>query len=391
MRSLHRDEAGASAVLVGIVITVLLGLGALVLDIGNFFWERRMQQNAADSAALAAAQDYVLGADDDTARATAQAYASQNNPRGVELVEEEFETPEDRGESEVGVTVQTGDEDGNTGVITPFLGGVLSAGAGEGRTIPAQAVASFDGVPTAGIPLTGSLCDFYDQDDYPESLEEDEFEERVDELPAPDEIIDEDGSLMGDAEGRVSVDLHDNQGQGNEGQGNNPDPQSDVDECTVHPGFTGQPDEDGDDTEKLPGGFGWLEEDGDDECAVDFEDEGEDGLWIESESGNNPDGVDCVKDALGEKVALPIYQGFDEDRRYEIYAVAAFLVTGYDLPGESDAISGENVQCDSTPGEGSGLGCVVGYFVGGTLAEDWADPDDTALGDAGLRGIRLTE
>jgi len=52
-----RREAGQVVVLVALLLPVLLGMAAMVVDLGNVFVERRTLQKAADAAALAAAMD----------------------------------------------------------------------------------------------------------------------------------------------------------------------------------------------------------------------------------------------------------------------------------------------------------------------------------------------
>jgi hypothetical protein len=52
-----RREAGQVVVLFALMLPVLLGLTAMVVDLGNVFVERRTLQKAADAAALAASQD----------------------------------------------------------------------------------------------------------------------------------------------------------------------------------------------------------------------------------------------------------------------------------------------------------------------------------------------
>jgi Flp pilus assembly protein TadG len=54
-RSLHRDENGAVAVLVAMLIVAILGLGALAVDIGNLAYAQRRLQETTDMAALAGA------------------------------------------------------------------------------------------------------------------------------------------------------------------------------------------------------------------------------------------------------------------------------------------------------------------------------------------------
>jgi hypothetical protein len=57
----RRDERGAVAVFVALVLTVLLGCGALAVDLGDLWQSRRHLVTATDAAALAAAQSAALG------------------------------------------------------------------------------------------------------------------------------------------------------------------------------------------------------------------------------------------------------------------------------------------------------------------------------------------
>jgi Flp pilus assembly protein TadG len=76
LRLLGRDDRGAVAVLVGLLIgTVLLGLGALVIDVGQLYQERAELQNGADAAALAVAKSCATGT---CAPSLAAVYASKN-------------------------------------------------------------------------------------------------------------------------------------------------------------------------------------------------------------------------------------------------------------------------------------------------------------------------
>src|SRR5689334_7899745 len=63
LRVLTRDERGATAVLIAVLIGggVLLGMGALVVDIGQLYQNRAELQNGADAAALAVAKSCALG------------------------------------------------------------------------------------------------------------------------------------------------------------------------------------------------------------------------------------------------------------------------------------------------------------------------------------------
>lgn len=74
------SESGAVATLVAILMGggVLLGMGALTIDVGQIYAERAELQNGADAAALAVAQDCVDGSCDTSTSGLADALADQN-------------------------------------------------------------------------------------------------------------------------------------------------------------------------------------------------------------------------------------------------------------------------------------------------------------------------
>ncbi len=79
LRSSRRHERGAAAILVAGLAVVLLGVGAIAVDMGQVYAKRASLQNAADMAALAAAA-HLDGSNTCTsaARATAEAYLRDN-------------------------------------------------------------------------------------------------------------------------------------------------------------------------------------------------------------------------------------------------------------------------------------------------------------------------
>ncbi len=81
-RNYNLDERGQVVVIVALLIVCLMGMVALVVDVGSIYQERRYVQTVADSAALAGAQD--LPEDPDEAVQTAIAYAALN---GVTITE----------------------------------------------------------------------------------------------------------------------------------------------------------------------------------------------------------------------------------------------------------------------------------------------------------------
>lgn len=74
-------ERGQAAVLTVIALTVMLGMTAIVLDVGSWFREHRQMQTAADAAALAGAQ--ALPYDVPQANSLAESYAARNDGDGT--------------------------------------------------------------------------------------------------------------------------------------------------------------------------------------------------------------------------------------------------------------------------------------------------------------------
>ena len=148
-----KREEGATVITVAITLLVLFGTGALVLDAGNLFWERRQLQNAADAAALAAAWDLALGEPEAVARESARDYASDNSTRGAFV--EGFEP--DYTASEITITTRTGTED-EAGHLVAWLAGVIGHDTYFTR---AQATASWGPIGGAAtIPITFSWCEW---------------------------------------------------------------------------------------------------------------------------------------------------------------------------------------------------------------------------------------
>jgi Flp pilus assembly protein TadG len=75
-----RSDRGQATVLTVVFLVVLLGMAALVLDIGSWYRADRATQSAADAAALAGAQ--ALPGDSATANTLALQYASKNGGLG---------------------------------------------------------------------------------------------------------------------------------------------------------------------------------------------------------------------------------------------------------------------------------------------------------------------
>jgi hypothetical protein len=76
MNSVRRDERGQAIVLMTLSLVVIMGMAALVLDVGNWFHTKRRLQGTADAAALAGAQ--LLPSNPSGAQSQALAYADKN-------------------------------------------------------------------------------------------------------------------------------------------------------------------------------------------------------------------------------------------------------------------------------------------------------------------------
>jgi len=84
---LARDQSGATAVVIAICMTVLMGFAGMAIDAVHWYADRRLSQNTADAAAFSGAKDYLAG---DTsagvtanARAVAAQYGLTNGVNGV--------------------------------------------------------------------------------------------------------------------------------------------------------------------------------------------------------------------------------------------------------------------------------------------------------------------
>jgi Flp pilus assembly protein TadG len=104
-----RDESGQTFVFVAAILTALVGMAALVIDVGSWYQADRKLQTAADAAALAGAQELPL--DQSDARTIALQYAEANYA-GIPAPAVTFP---DAGTIDVVATAETG------GIFAPVL------------------------------------------------------------------------------------------------------------------------------------------------------------------------------------------------------------------------------------------------------------------------------
>ncbi len=321
------DEDGVVAVVFAITLVVLVGVGALVVDAGNLYWERRQLQIGAEAGALAAAHDHVVGNGAAAAEASARAYASANNVRLAHVADIHMPTT-----NSVTVEAVTGDLDG-AGSLTAFLAGVLGF---DDYATRASATATWGaaGMPPSVIPLTVSLCDFAGAAG---TYTPDDLSAIAATLPTVAQL---EAAHGGTVTGGQIILLHD---------------PHDEDDCTVAPGFSGEGET------RMPGGFGWLELDTPrSACEVHvtaYEDNGE--FWVPNRTGTYPEGKTCVVAQYQQAPLVPVFTGFAPPpvNEYRLYAPAAFYITGVRIPPGAATPTG--MTC---PG-GPSVWCIQGHFV----------------------------
>lgn len=148
-----QDERGATAITIAILLTVLLGMGAIVIDVGAIYQERRELQNGADAAALAIAEDCARG-DCGTYGGTAEQLADANALDDLASVDG---VAIDLAGRTATVDTSTSDAEGGARILhwfAPVLGN-------DGSTVEASATARWFSIQSGrGVPLTFSRCEW---------------------------------------------------------------------------------------------------------------------------------------------------------------------------------------------------------------------------------------
>jgi Flp pilus assembly protein TadG len=155
------DEQGAIVVLMAAFTVVIVGVAALVVDVGAIHDEKRQLQNGADSAALDLAQYMATtcqagapACPPATLIARAQELANENARDGAASV---TVTPDYPAKT---VTVGTSTKAAGGGTILPYHFGRAATGV-KGDTFSTKATASWAGLRTAPVVrLTISRCEF---------------------------------------------------------------------------------------------------------------------------------------------------------------------------------------------------------------------------------------
>jgi hypothetical protein len=316
-------EDGAVAVMVALMLVSLLGIVALVIDVGMMYWEVRQLQNGADAAALAIAQDCADGNDcESDADAVAITFAGSNANDGAARAEVEFDA---HGPDTVTVTAFT-DDNAGSGRLPSFFARVL----GVDSTTFARSATAMWGPASLGpsIPLTISQCEW--------------------------DIATNAGTTLPSAPIVIQI-------KGNPG----------ANTCAI----AGSPGH------YQPGGFGWLDPTRDG-CEAEVYHDG-----VPGNTGSRPPSPDCNHNQpgvdwpglVGQTVMIPIHHTATapgNNTKYDMLALGAFHITSLKVGGGPEYLGGTGV----CPGTGDNQRCLIGYFVKKTDIGGVVDPDGEDLG-----------
>lgn len=356
-----RRDRGAVALIVTLLFSsgVLLGLGALTVDVGQIYAERRQLQNGADAAALSLAQtcaaapadcswsgasggptglvtlnnlnagtDQLSGFDTTT---YPQGICGNNVGSGLPTCQPPSGSSADCPKLPSYVTGTTKYVEVRTrtqttgGTILPSVFGRAVTGT-PGSSVTACSRAALVGATTGTVfPMTFSLCEWNNLAGGGDP--------NLIVPPPPYPPYPSDPGTYGSLPGyEKAIYLHDTTGATG---------------CSK--GASGA---------NLPGGFGWLNPDGN--CEVKVEQEGE---WLTSDPGNS---APCsLTPYRGTVVFLPIFDdvaGQGRNGRYHVKYLVAFYLTGWSVPGDRQASTATgNRYCRPSQT------CIYGWFTSGLI------------------------
>ena len=381
LRRRHRHDRGAAATLVAVLLAggVLLGMTALVVDVGKLYAEREELQSGADSAAMAIALACAMDrpeCDDEPAGATAVGYASANALDGsadaivcgshpdLPPCDDDFdlrgnltdclgERPD--GASFVEVRASTLTPGGSTLLPSSFARTFVSGY--QGTEVGACARVAW-GPPAGGLAATWSACEWDLATDGGEDLAQ---------PPEPDPHDSFETIILFS------------------------DPASDG-TCDAGPsGFD------------APGAFGWLA-DATGNCEAEIVD---DKYQVDENVGQNITQacIDRLVEACLNKevLAVPVYgeaTGQGANAEYTLAGMAGFVITGFNAPGPPGGPPGGSGPCTGGGPGGpnnvpsyltghqchSSESCLIGYYVYG-LVDSSEIGEGEAMGAVVVRTI----
>lgn len=364
------DGAAATIVVVFLSFGMVLGLGAVVLDYGAVYAERRQLQNGAEAAVLALARD--CAADEsgcDTSEAAAAPWVAYNNSTsdGVGSVFDvcraaagvtgpcasfpgagaltECLPPNSGAQADWSGFIEVRSETDDIPALMGQVFGPDTKSAGACARAAWGPVGSLEAV----FPVTFSKCEY----EY--------FMAAAGGVLSPSPAYDATNPRPSSDE--VSVVL-----------------KSDPDESNA-PGVCPTSPPGGD----RPGGFGYIDTDGD--CTADIDSGGYVGADPGSSAPNHCD--DRIIAALESVIYFPVYddvQGTGSTAEYHISGFAGFYLSGYRLQSGIPPDDGD-IHSTCTPPPSGETRCLFGWFVGGI-------PPGSTIGgggiDYGVRAVQLT-
>ena len=330
----QRDE-GVVLVWVALMLVVLVGMGALVIDIGALYVEKRELQNGADAAALAVAQDCVEGdCGSGGGAARAQQYADLNANDGASALDPATPCGVGPGLSACSGSAPSG-ASGATGWVRVDTSTKTSDGGDEvsfllapvissltGKTVTASATAAWGPLQAAAtLPFTFSVCEFWNL---------------VDEVPEGEDFPENSVTVYSKAGGGPNNEI--------------------VPACDSRAPSGGT----------VEGGFGWLDPSGG-SCSVKLT------VGATITGPGNPGNDNLLKKSpcsetliQGKTVLLPLFgsvSGTGSNAIYTIAGFTGFTITGYRLSGSTWP---SGFTCPQVPGGTGGVGnlrCFQGEFT----------------------------
>lgn len=367
----RRNERGAVAVLVTILLGsgVLIGMGALVVDVGGMYAEKAQLQNGADAGALAVALGCATGPSTCSSSKSATGPAGKHANSNANDAAANVETvcgkdpsgilPPCSGPGLCAKTpaagtnyaqVQTSTLNNGSTLLPPAFGQALLGPSYQGVTIRACAQTMWGSPSSLGatLAITLSACEwsnatangtaFAKAPPYPTWPPA-----YAGTVPAP-----------GAPGGEQVLQIH---GSGNA--------------CTGSPAGW-----------DLPGGFGWLSDPGGN-CSVTIDISGTYADNTGVSAGTSCKAVLPTLRANHTVLYIPVFDGLGgtgHNGTYHLKGFAAFVVTGYQLPGLKDkSIISNKDYCKGT------AKCIYGFFTQGLVNK----PGGVGGSDLGARIVQL--
>lgn len=355
LRLLGRDERGAVGIIVAVLISggVLLGMAALVVDVGQIYQNRAELQNGADAAALAIATQCANGtcpadpvsfatgyaiknasaltggsAGVDCVRGSASSLSDPSCPLDVASGSGLTNCPKDppSGTNFVDVQTNTALPGGSTLLPPVFAETLVGRSSYDGTTVKACAQAEWG--PAGGLAVTISAC---------------EFDVATGGTGNPDP---QPGARAWDQSGPPS------------------DPSYDI-QFLIHDPHTDSTCPDGPANQDAPGAFGWTAQTPSGSCLVAIVN----GSYG-AEPGNHAKGgcEDLLKQLWRDHtpVSVPVYQSVAKtghNATYKLGGFASIVITGFSSSGvsEPDWLNGP-LLCSSPDT------CIDGYLTSASLS-----------------------